>query len=80
VLADDDRRVGLLKRRGTGQQMKGGGRQRILIRPPVKLRAKQLLGRRVRHGADRHVGGGQAADVIRPAVDAEVRQHDSLIV
>jgi hypothetical protein len=78
VLADDDRRVGVLKRRSTGQQVKGGGRQRVLIRPAVELPTHQLLGRSVRNRTDGHVGGGQPADVVHPAGDTEVRQQNSL--
>src|SRR5258708_19505406 len=37
ALADDDRRVGVLEGRRAGQQLKGRGRKRVLVRPSVAL-------------------------------------------
>ena len=69
----------MLERRRARQQMKRGGRQRVLVGAAVQRLTHQLLGRRVGYRADRHVRGRQAADVVRPAGDPEVRQQDSLI-
>lgn len=63
----------------TGEQVEGRGGQRVLVGPPVEFTAHQLLRCGIRHRADGHVGGGEPADVVDPAGDAEVRQQNSLL-
>ena len=79
MLADDDGGVGVLERRRTGEQLKCGGRQRILIGPPLDLSARQLFRCGVGYRANGHVGPSQTAGVVRPAGDPEVRQHNSFM-
>ena len=79
VLTDDDRRIGVLKRRSTGQQLKSGRRQCILVGAAVDPVAHELFGRGVRNGSHGHVGSGQIVRVTDAPGDPEVRQHDSLI-
>ena len=76
VLADHDRRVGVLERRHPGEQVVGGGGQRVLVCMPVDALALELFGRGVGDRADRHVGSGQRAGLPDPARDAEVGEHD----
>ena len=79
MLADHHGRIRVLERRASGEEVKCGGGQRILIGPAVQRHAHQLFGGGVRHRPDRHVGRGQAAGIVDPAGDPEVSQHDSLI-
>ncbi len=77
MLADDDCGVRMLERWRARQQMKRGGRQRILVGPAVESFTHQLLGCGVGHRADGHVRRRQAADVVGPAGDSEVRETGS---
>ena len=52
----------------------------VLVSATVDLLAHQLLGSGVGHRPDRHIGGGQPADVVDVSCDAEVRQQDSLLI
>ena len=67
-------RFGVLKRWRAGQQVKGRGGQRILIRSAVKRLAQELLGGHVTDGSHGDVVVSEVADVINSASDAEVGQ------
>ncbi len=77
--ADDDRNVRVREQHRAGQQLIGGCREGVLVGPAVDGVAHQLLGSRVGHGADDHVGGGQSAlaSVGQLTGNAEVTQQDS---
>jgi hypothetical protein len=75
MVADDHCAVGVLKRGCAGQQVKGRGGQRILIRPPVERLVQKLLGSDVTDGSDGDVVVGEVADVIDSASDAEVGEE-----
>ena len=64
---------------GAGEQLVGGGRQRILVCTAVDLGTGQLFGRGVRDGSDRHVGAGEVAVLAGSAGNTEVRQQNPLI-
>lgn len=76
VLADDHRRVGMMKRSRTRQQVVSRAPQRILVGPRIEVRALQLLGRAVGGRAHQHVRRGQAADLTQLAGNAEIGQQD----
>ena len=78
VLADDHRRIGMVKRRRSRQQVKCGRCQRVLVRAAVELLAHQLFGSGVEHRADRHVGRSEVAGVVDPSSNTEVAQQNSL--
>ena len=76
MVADDDGAIRVLKRWRAGQQVKGRGSQRILIRAAVERLAQELLGGHVVDRSHRDVVVGEVADVVDPASDAEVgRRH-----
>ncbi len=79
VLADDDRRVGVLERRHPGEQVIGRRGQRVLVGVTVYVVALELFGCGVGHRADRHVGSGQPAGLTHPPGDAEVGEHDPVV-
>jgi hypothetical protein len=66
VAADDDRRVGMREELRSGEEVIGGGSQRVLIGATVDVLAHQLFGRGVGHRPYRHVGGREPADVGGP--------------
>ncbi len=78
VAADHHGGVGVREQRGPGQQVEGGGGQRVLIGAAVDRFVRQLLGRRIGEGADHHVRRGQAAGIIDVPGYTEVAQQDSL--
>ena len=80
VAADHHGGLGISKRRGPGQEVVGGCGQGVLVGAAVDVLAHQLLGGGVVNGADCHVRGGQSADVIDRAGNAEVGQEDSPLV
>ena len=75
MVADDDSTIRVLKGWRTGQQVKCGGSQRILVRPAIERPAQELLGGDVADGSQRDVVVGEVADVIDVASDAEVGQQ-----
>src|SRR6185312_4552249 len=77
VVGNDDRRIRVLERGGTGQQVKRGASQRVLIGARVDVGALQLLGGAVSGGSHRHVGRGQATDLTHLARDAEIGQQNA---
>ena len=74
MVTDDDSAIRIIKRWRAGQQVKGRGSQRILIRSAVKLLTQQLLGGYVADRSQGHVFVSEIADVINSASDAEVSQ------
>ena len=78
MLTDDDRRIGVLERLLSGQQMKGRRRERVLVGSAVDRLTHELLWRGVRDGSDGHVRRGQPARIIDAPGDSEVGQQDPL--
>ena len=74
MVTEDDSAIRIIKRWRAGQQVKGRGSQRILIRSAVKLLTQQLLGGHVADRSQGHVFVSEIADVINSASDAEVSQ------
>jgi hypothetical protein len=59
-VVDRGDRIGVLNRRCTGQQVKCGGSQRVLVGAPVDIGAHQLFGRGVADRPGRGVSPGGA--------------------
>ena len=78
VTADRDRRIGMRKQLQSSQQVVGGGCQGVLVSTTVDLLTHQLLGCRVGHRPNAHIGRCESADVVDAAGNAEVGQQDSL--
>jgi hypothetical protein len=72
VAADDDGGIGVREELRSREEVIGGRGQGVLISTTIDVLAHQLLGRGVGHGAHGHVGGGEPADVVDVASDAEV--------
>ena len=77
MFGDHHRGIGIDIWRRSGQQVKSGAGQRVLIGAPVERLTLQLLGRRVGHRAHRHVRLGQPRYVIDAASYSEVGQKNS---
>ena len=73
-------RVGMPIRRCTGEQVKCGGGQGVLVGAAIDVRSDQLLGRGVGNGPDGDVGLGNSADLGELASYSEIRQQDPLFV
>jgi hypothetical protein len=75
VLTDDGDGVGMLIRRRTGEQMKSGSSQSILIGPSIQLVPHQLFWGSVGNRSHGDVGGSKATRVSQFACNPEVRQE-----
>ena len=62
----------------SSQQVVGRGCQGVLVGTTVDLLTHQLLGCRVGHRPNAHIGRGESTDVVDAARNAEVGQQDSL--
>ncbi|OBH03677.1 hypothetical protein A5696_07250 [Mycobacterium sp. E2699] len=77
VLADNSYRIVVLKRRRTGEKVKRGGSQGILVGAAIDLCTHQLFGRGIGKGADGEIGRRKSADVAEWSCNAEVGQQNS---
>ena len=66
----------MLIRRRTSEKVKRGGRQRILIGPPIDVCTHQLFRRGIGEGAHGEVGHGESTDVNKWSRNAKVGQQD----
>ena len=62
----------------SSKQVVAGGCQGVLVSTTVDLLTHQLLGCRVGHRPNGHIGRGESTDVVDAARNAEVGQQDSL--
>ena len=79
MLSDDDGRIGVGERRRTGEQVEGGGGQRVLIGAAVDQLALELFRGRVGHRADGHVSAGEIAGLADPSGHPEIDQHHPVV-
>ena len=79
MIADHHRRVSIGERYGSGEQVKRGGGQRVLVRMTVQRLTGELFGGSVGDRAHRHIGGGQSATVEGITGNTKVGQQDSSI-